>query len=113
MFLTSHVLGGKLRLTDGYLIAQIRGKKLISNKPNSRPPARIEPCALHLQPYRFVVKHIPAITNPPDYLSRHPTVVELQSHEEINAGEYMNILAYDSIPKTSCYTACKCFCYIH
>ena len=43
----------------------------------------------------------------------YTTVVELQSHEEINAGEYVTILAYDSIPKTSCYSACNCCCYIH
>ena len=33
-------------------------------------------------------------------MSRHPTDVQLQSHEEIDAEEYVNFLAYESIPKT-------------
>ena len=33
-------------------------------------------------------------------MSRHPTDVQLQSHEEIDAEEYVHFLAYESIPKT-------------
>ena len=47
----------------------------------------------------LTVKHIPGVPNPADYMSRHPTDVQLQSHEEINA-EYVNFLAYESIPKS-------------
>ena len=74
--------------------------ELIFNNPKSRPPARIEWWALRPQPYCFTVKHIPGVTNLADYMSRHPTDMQLQSHEEIDAEEYVNFLAYESIPKT-------------
>ena len=74
--------------------------ELIFNNPKSQPPARIERWALRRQPYCFTVKHIQGVTNPADYMSRHPTDVQLQSHEEIDAEEYVNFLAYESIPKT-------------
>ena len=49
---------------------------------------------------RTKVKNIRGVTNPADYMSRHPTDVQLQSHEEIDAGEYVNFLAFESISKT-------------
>ena len=64
--------------------------QLIFHNPKSRPSARIEHCMpLRLQSYSFTVKHTPGITNPADHMSRHPTDVQLQCHEEIDADEYM------------------------
>ena len=74
--------------------------ELIFNNPKSRPPARIERWALCLKPFCFTIKHIPRLTNPADCMSLHPTDVQLQSHEETDAEEYVNFLAYDSISKT-------------
>ena len=74
--------------------------ELIFNHAKSRPPARIERWALRLQPYNFTVVHIAGKTNPADYMSRHPTKMQVHSREESAAEAYINFVTHETTPKT-------------
>ena len=69
----------------------------IFNKPNSRPPLRIERWCLKLQPYKFEVKYEPGKLNPADYMSRHP--IEDSTDTSI-AEDYVCYISENSVPKS-------------
>ena len=75
-------------------------KPLVSvfNKPNSRPPIRIERWCLKLQQFNFQVRYEPGSSNPANYMSRHPA----QKNKEIKseAEDYVCYIAENTVPKS-------------
>ena len=72
----------------------------ILNNPNAQPSARIERWHLQMQRYDYTIQHIPGLTNPADYLSRHlsKTATENSKHQEM-ANKFVNMLVNDALPK--------------
>ncbi|XP_031335480.1 uncharacterized protein K02A2.6-like [Photinus pyralis] len=71
----------------------------ILSNPQSSPSARIERLCLRTQPYQFKIVHQPGVSNPSDYLSRHPTTDEgINKNDKIE--EYVYFIAQNSMPKT-------------
>ena len=72
--------------------------ELILNNAKSRPSARIERRNLRLQEYHFTTVHTKGVTNPSDFLSRHPSP-EVSHVDERSAERYVNFIASHSTPK--------------
>ena len=69
--------------------------ELIYANPCSNPPARIQRWMLRLQQYRFTVVYKAGISNPADFLSRHP--VETQHFRPNVAEDYVNFITEAAI----------------
>lgn len=70
----------------------------ILENSKSAPNARVERLLLRIQPYNFVIKHQKGLSNPSDYLSRHP--LEQNSESNIDkVEEYVNYCIKNAIPK--------------
>ncbi|GFN86959.1 retrovirus-related pol polyprotein from transposon opus [Plakobranchus ocellatus] len=77
-------------------------KPLVSlfGSPKIQLPARIERWVMRTQAYNMAINYKPGKENPPDYMSRHPNKsTKPSSREQKIAEEYVNHLAYKSIPK--------------
>ncbi len=72
----------------------------IVNKPQSRPPLRIERWLLYLQQFDFELRYCPGKNNPADYLSRHTSLL---SENDIATSrkreEIVNYILQDTVPK--------------
>lgn len=70
----------------------------ILENSKSAPNARVERLLLRIQPYNFTIKHQKGLSNPSDYLSRHP--LEQNSESNIDkVEEYVNYCIKNAIPK--------------
>ncbi|KAI8513647.1 hypothetical protein Bbelb_079710 [Branchiostoma belcheri] len=72
----------------------------IFNKPNAKPPLRIERWLLKLQQYHFEVIYQPGRDNPADYMSRHPLPRSKELHHICTAEEYVNYISQQTAPKS-------------
>ena len=77
------------------LVTDHKPLQLILNNPSSKPPARIERWSLRLQPYNFSVVYRSGITNPADYMSRHPANPSCACDD---VEEYINLITHSAIP---------------
>ena len=78
------------------LLTDNRAIQLIFGNASSRPPARIERWALRLSQFDYTIEHCPGISNPADYLSRHPDLTvsldELVKQQETDSSRKMQYL---------------------
>jgi hypothetical protein len=80
------------------LLTDCKPVQLILSNAKSKPPARIERWNLRLQEYEFTVVHTKGISNPSDFLSRHPTQDTSRRQESV-ASRYVNFLSTHAVPK--------------
>ena len=80
------------------LLTDCKPIQLILSNPKSKPPARIKRWNLHLQEYDFSIVHTQGISNPSDFLSRHPSQGTIQQEEKM-ASCYVNSLSDHAVPK--------------
>lgn len=72
----------------------------IFNSPRAKLPVRIERWLLRLQPYNMAVVYRPGITNPADYLSRHPVTADKNTSDRHVTDEYVHYVLDNAIPKS-------------
>ena len=71
------------------------------NRPNSKPPLRIERWILKLQEYEFELVYKKGKLNPAYYMSRHPLPTTKSSdHEDKMTEEFVNMITQNAVPKT-------------
>ncbi|KAJ3659377.1 hypothetical protein Zmor_011067 [Zophobas morio] len=90
----------RIYLLGGHFVLHTDHKPLVSilQNPRSAPNARIERLCLKLQPYKFTVQYQRGITNPSDYLSRHPTHSPPEAYDK--SEEYVAFVTNHSLPNT-------------
>ncbi|CAB4005564.1 uncharacterized protein K02A2.6-like, partial [Paramuricea clavata] len=82
---------------DFTLVTDHKPLEVIYGNKRAKSSARIERWVLRLQPYSFKVIYRPGVTNPADYLSRHPTQTSCKQ-QKMTEG-YVNFIASNSVPK--------------
>ena len=65
------------------LVIDHKPLETISGNPGSKPSARIECWVLRLQPDSFKVEYRAGDENHADYMSRHPTNENINTHSKI------------------------------
>jgi hypothetical protein len=68
------------------------------NNFKANMPPRILKHKLYLQGYKFHLEHEPGISNPADYLSRHPAELTTQEERKIETEKQINAIVRDNIP---------------
>lgn len=80
------------------LVTDHKPLEIIYGQRTAKTSARIERWVLRLQPYSFKIIYKAGITNPADYLSRHPTNESRKKQEKMTE-QYINFVTQNSVPK--------------